>query len=67
MKLDGCGDNSCMFGSPGGMGTNGGCQCLESLLPREARADRRRVRSNVSKLRARVAELEAEALKRVNS
>lgn len=23
----GCGDNSCMFGSPNGMGTNGGCQC----------------------------------------
>jgi hypothetical protein len=26
----GCGDNSCMFGSgPKGMGTNGGCRCLE--------------------------------------
>lgn len=24
----GCCDNSCMFGSPGGMGTNGGCRCL---------------------------------------
>lgn len=23
----GCGDNSCWFGSPGGMGTNGGCRC----------------------------------------
>lgn len=23
-----CGDNSCMFGPPGGMGTNGGCRCL---------------------------------------
>lgn len=22
-----CGDNSCMFGSPGGMATNGGCRC----------------------------------------
>lgn len=27
----GCGDNSCMFGSPGGMGTNGGCRCLKDL------------------------------------
>ncbi len=24
----GCGDNSCMWGSPGGMGTNGGCRCV---------------------------------------
>lgn len=23
----GCSDNSCIWGSPGGMGTNGGCQC----------------------------------------
>lgn len=25
----GCGDNSCLWGSPGGMGTNGGCRCAE--------------------------------------
>jgi hypothetical protein len=25
----GCGDNSCMFGPRGGMGTNGGCRCFE--------------------------------------
>jgi hypothetical protein len=31
-----CGDNSCMFGAPGGMGTNGGCRCLEDV-PRERR------------------------------
>jgi hypothetical protein len=24
----GCGDNSCLFGPPGGMATNGGCRCL---------------------------------------
>jgi hypothetical protein len=24
----GCGDNSCIWGASGGMGTNGGCQCL---------------------------------------
>jgi len=23
----GCGDNSCWFGGPGGMATNGGCRC----------------------------------------
>lgn len=23
----GCGDNSCVWGPPGGQGTNGGCQC----------------------------------------
>lgn len=32
----GCGDNSCMFGSPGGMATNGGCRCM----PRTANAVR---------------------------
>lgn len=25
----GCGDNSCLWGSPGGMATNGGCRCAE--------------------------------------
>ncbi len=25
----GCGDNSCIWGSPGGMGTNGGCRCID--------------------------------------
>lgn len=25
----GCGDNSCIWGSPGGMATNGGCRCLD--------------------------------------
>jgi len=28
----GCVDNSCWFGSPGGMGTNGGCRCVPSAL-----------------------------------
>lgn len=26
----GCGDNSCVWGSPGGMATNGGCRCYGS-------------------------------------
>lgn len=44
-----CGDNSCMFGSPGGMATNGGCRCLDHAdvdahrLPHEARAFIRRL------------------------
>lgn len=28
----GCGDNSCMFGSHGGMSTNGGCYCFRNTL-----------------------------------
>jgi len=60
VRLEGCGDNSCMFGASGGMGTNCGCRCLEHILPPHARAGRVRVRANVSKLRARVAELEVE-------
>ena len=24
----GCGDNSCVWGAPGGMATNGGCRCI---------------------------------------
>ncbi len=25
-----CGDNSCIFGRPGGMATNGGCRCIKN-------------------------------------
>src|SRR5689334_20881924 len=28
VALEPCGDNSCNFGPPGGMGTNGGCRCF---------------------------------------
>ncbi len=28
---NGCGSNSCIMGSPGGIGTNGGCGCLKEL------------------------------------
>jgi hypothetical protein len=28
-----CGDNSCIFGRPEGMGTNGGCHCFERGRP----------------------------------
>lgn len=26
-----CGDNSCLFGRPHGLGTNGGCRCMEHV------------------------------------
>lgn len=29
-RKHGCGDNSCVLGSPGGMATNGGCRCIPS-------------------------------------
>lgn len=38
MKLNiegvkGCTDHGCIFGHPGGMGTNGGCACLRDIRP----------------------------------
>lgn len=44
----GCGDNSCVFGSPGGMATNGGCICFE-LMPRnaEGREAARRIKRGI--------------------
>jgi len=27
----GCGDNSCYFKTPSGVGTNGGCRCVEKV------------------------------------
>lgn len=32
-KYVGCGDNSCVFVKAKGMGTNGGCRCIESARP----------------------------------
>lgn len=48
----GCGDNSCVFGSPGGMATNGGCRCFEEM-PRtpEGRTARLRLTRGVLALR----------------
>lgn len=51
----GCGDNSCIFGSTGGMATNGGCRCL-SEMPRHALTDRLRVQRGIMALRERLAE-----------
>lgn len=44
----GCGDNSCRWGSRGGMSTNGGCRCPLSPSPEE----RVRLREGVLLLRA---------------
>lgn len=33
----GCADGDCVFGSPGGMHTNGGCQCLKTRSLAELR------------------------------
>jgi hypothetical protein len=29
--IEGCSDHDCVFGHPGGMGTNGGCACLKDF------------------------------------
>lgn len=57
-KIDGvesCTNHSCVFGHPGGLGTNGQCHCLD-IRPPDARI---RATRNVLALRARIAELEA--------
>ena len=54
-EVKGCSDHNCIFGHPGGMGTNGGCHCLD--LHRDP--DRRiRAMKNILALRATVANLE---------
>ncbi len=58
-KIDGvesCTNHSCVFGHPGGLGTNGQCHCLD-IRPPDARI---RATRNVLALRARIAEIEAE-------
>jgi len=45
----GCGDHSCVFGPPKGMGTNGGCRCLKDIRPTEKRI---RVERDIRSLRA---------------
>jgi len=37
-KYVGCGDNSCRFRKPRGMGTNGGCRCADRPLVMSALA-----------------------------
>lgn len=35
----GCGDHSCLFKKPVGVGTNGGCRCLSELPDRKKRRE----------------------------
>ena len=49
-KHYGCSDHGCVFGHPGGMGTNGGCRCLSRLDP----SDKRRVNDGILALRREV-------------
>jgi len=52
----GCTDHGCIWGHPGGMGTNGGCRCLVDDDRKTLRVSARAV----GLLATRVAELEAE-------
>lgn len=52
----GCGDNSCIWGSPGGMATNGGCLCVDK--EQEPDVLRREVRRMAKVARAALAEVE---------
>ena len=57
-----CGDNSCIFGSPGGMGTNGGCRCgsRDPRAPDRPTALSRRLAHAVIEQTASIARLTAE-------
>lgn len=50
--IEPCADNSCMFGSPGGMSTNGGCHCLEHFEERLPTGVRSYVRRMTIAMRA---------------
>lgn len=49
-----CGDNSCVFGRRGGMGTNGGCRTLKDN--RDTRMTLRMIARKWREIEARVAE-----------
>lgn len=53
----GCTDHGCIFGHPGGMGTNGGCACLKEVRPASMR---RKYERNVRLLRAEIRRLRDE-------
>lgn len=64
----GCGDNSCIWGPPGGMGTNGGCRCYEPRADRTIWNGLRQMAAVANKLRAaqpgvRLTDEEREALR----
>lgn len=55
--LVGCTDGGCLFGHPGGMHTNGGCECASELRPTWLRL---KVMRNVRLLRAEIRRLKQE-------
>lgn len=55
----GCSDHGCVFGHPGGMGTNGGCHCLMNAIPHVS--DRVRIRKFIIGLRRAIAAREIDA------
>jgi hypothetical protein len=56
-----CGDNSCAFGPPGGMTTNGGCRCCgkRDTTQFQDRQDLKRLAAAVRTLATEVAMLRA--------
>lgn len=57
----GCSDGNCTFDAPGGMHTNGGCQCLEGMSFEQRSKVKRwasRAKRDIGELRAEVMTLE---------
>ena len=56
-----CTDHSCIWGSFGGMGTNGGCECLKDLmrLPVDVRHN---IQKNILAMRDEITLLRRKAL-----
>ena len=54
--IEGCGDNSCLIAPPNGMGTNGGCRCLDGI-PRGYTTERLRIQMALSHRRRLIATL----------
>lgn len=52
-----CSDHSCVFGHPGGMGTNGGCRCLMDVRDPSVR---REIKHKLHDLVEYIKELEEE-------
>lgn len=52
----GCIDNSCRFGSPGGMGTNAGCRCFNRRSVSESILSDREILFKLIELLTKVAD-----------
>ncbi len=50
----GCGDNSCMWGSRGGMATNGGCRCYKDIYHHEIENDKKREEARMASMQAKM-------------